>query len=136
VEHARHVLGIEGAAHAEYGETSERVVVTPLLCDLTDTTIDVSIRPGSRCAELHGGLTARERVTCRYGLDQTLHAAFETSGLPIVGVDATGGARLVERTDHPFFVGSLYLPQFAPQGDGPHALIAGFTRAARMRSGA
>ncbi len=133
MEHARTVLGIHGAAHAEYGETGARAVVTPLSCDLSDTVIEVALLPGSRLRALHDDRAAlQERTTCRYGLDPSLQAEVDGSGLRVVATDGTGEARAVERTDHPFFVGTLYLPQFSPEQ--PHPVVAGFVQAALRHS--
>lgn len=49
--------------------------------------------------------------------------------LRIVGSDAEGVARAVELADHPFFVGTLFLPRHTSTPSDPHPLITGFLRA-------
>lgn len=105
-------------------------MITPLGCELTAKTVPVTISAGTQCAALYGRLQVQEHFTCRYGLDPSLRDEIDASGLNVVGVDATGEARLIERRDHPFFVGSLFQPQLADDGHGPHPLIEGFVRAA------
>ena len=48
----------------------------------------------------------------------------------ISGVGSEGEARIVELPAHPFFIGTLFLPQARSTADRPHPLIAGFTAAA------
>jgi CTP synthase (UTP-ammonia lyase) len=50
--------------------------------------------------------------------------------LKITGVDQEGDVRIVELTDHPFYVATLYLPQLSSKLDRPHPLILAFLRAA------
>jgi CTP synthase (UTP-ammonia lyase) len=45
-------------------------------------------------------------------------------------VDFLGEVRLVELSDHPFYVGTLYQPQLSSTPDSPHPLIVAYLRAA------
>jgi CTP synthase (UTP-ammonia lyase) len=40
-----------------------------------------------------------------------------------------GEFRIVELTEHPFFLATLFLPQVRSAPDRPHPLLAGFARA-------
>jgi CTP synthase (UTP-ammonia lyase) len=44
-------------------------------------------------------------------------------------VGAEGEIRAVELPDHPFFMGTLFLPQARSKARRPHPLIAGFATA-------
>ncbi|HVM66389.1 MAG TPA: hypothetical protein VMU14_16085 [Acidimicrobiales bacterium] len=44
-------------------------------------------------------------------------------------MDDTGEPRAIERTDHPFFVGTLYQPQLQSTPQRPHPVWLGFVRA-------
>jgi CTP synthase (UTP-ammonia lyase) len=46
--------------------------------------------------------------------------------LRITGGDAEGEARVVELPGHPFFLGTLFVPQLASQPDKPHPVVSGF----------
>lgn len=108
VEHARTLLGIEDASHAESCPDGVPVV-TPLACSLVGKTIDVILSPGTRLAALHGGAgLVTESTTCNYGLDPKWQHVASSAGLIAAGIDRTGGeVRAVERTDHPFFLATL-----------------------------
>lgn len=90
----------------------------------------VSITRGSLAHRVYGRDGATEQFLCSYGLSPNYRARIETGGLRITGVDRDGEARIVERTDHPFFVATLFLPQFSSTPELPHPLIVAFLRAA------
>jgi CTP synthase (UTP-ammonia lyase) len=46
-----------------------------------------------------------------------------------VAVDNTGEVRAVERTDHPFFLATLYQPQLRSEPRRPHPIFVGLLRA-------
>lgn len=134
MEHGRNVLGLDTAEHAEYDPAAPTAFVSKLSCDLTDTTIDVRLRRGSRVRELHDGAAlVRERTTCNYGLNPEYQQAVDAAGLRVVGVDGTGEARVVELDGHPYFVATLYLPQFAEEQ--PHPILAALVTAAMAPRG-
>ena len=133
VEHARNLAGIPTATHAEYGEAGVNVI-TLLSCSLRDHTITVELAEGSKLRRLHGAPTARERTTCSYGLDPGWQNIASEFGLRISAVDETGEVRAIERTDHPFFVGTLYQPQLSTSEATPHPVFVGLLEAAAGRS--
>ena len=47
----------------------------------------------------------------------------------VAATDATGEVRAVERSDHPFFVATLYQPQLTSAPGRPHPIWAGFVDA-------
>ena len=125
VEHARNVMGITDAVHAEYGRPGVEVIA-PLSCSLNGVDIDLRIEPRSMLAHLYGGAnTATERTTCNYGLNPALQSEVADSGLVVSGTDSTGEARVVERPDHPFFLGTLYQPQLRSTPEAPHPVFLG-----------
>src|SRR4249919_1886483 len=67
VEHARNVMGMVEADHAEYG--GEGVHVVELLsCSLAESHITIELVPGTRLAAIYGERNAVERTNCNYGL--------------------------------------------------------------------
>lgn len=58
--------------------------------------------------------------------DGIQHAA----GFEITGKDEKGEARIVELRSHPFFAGTLFVPQARSKPQNPHPLILAFCRAA------
>ncbi len=129
VEHARNLLGIQDAVHAEYGVDGVPVI-TPLACSLQDQTITIDIAAGTRLRALHGGTaTSLERTTCSYGLAPGFQHIAEQHGMRIAATDGTGEVRAVERADHPFFVATLYQPQLISSDGSPHPVFVGLIAA-------
>jgi CTP synthase (UTP-ammonia lyase) len=53
----------------------------------------------------------------------------EKGQLKVAGVDLDGEVRVVEVSDHPFYVGTLYLPQISSAPGSPHPLVVAYLRA-------
>jgi CTP synthase (UTP-ammonia lyase) len=132
VEHARNLIGIPDAVHAEYG-VDGTAIVTLLACSLADNIITVTFADGSLLEAVHGGATAIERTTCNYGLEPTYAYIAGTGGLRVSATDETGEVRAIERVDHPFFVATLYQPQLTTSSDVPHPVFAATNAAACAR---
>ena len=129
VEHARNVLGIVTASHAETSTDGEQVI-TPLSCSLDGQTIEVQLTPGTRLATLHDHVASvSEFTTCNYGLDPMRQDIASSGGMVVSGIDDTGEVRAIERVDHPFFVGTLYQPQLRTTPVAPHPIWLGFLHA-------
>jgi CTP synthase (UTP-ammonia lyase) len=128
VEHARNLAGIRDATHAEYG-ASGTVVISLLACSLQDQTITVDLTPRSRLAGLYGALQTVESTTCSYGLAPEMQYIAGEHGMRVAAVDDTGEVRAVERTDHSFFLATLYQPQLRSAARSPHPIFVGLLRA-------
>ena len=129
VEHARNLLGIDAASHAEYGLGGVEVV-SLLSCSLTESQIEISITPSSALAAIHDGERRRvERTHCSYGLAPDFAFVASSAGMSVAAVDDTGEVRAVERSDHPFYLGTLYQPQRSSTREHPHPLWVAFVNA-------
>ena len=49
--------------------------------------------------------------------------------LNISGSDAEGEIRVIEHPDHPFFIGTLFVPQMRSTSEKPHPLVTAFLAA-------
>jgi len=129
VEHARNVLGIAGASHAE-SKGGGQPIITPLSCSLDGKSIEVRPRAGTVLSALYGGVASvTEPTTCNYGLDPARHDVASSGGMIVSATDGTGEVRAVERADHPFFVATLYQPQLRSSPGSPHPVWSGFVAA-------
>lgn len=133
VEHARNLAGIPDAAHAEYG-TGGTAVISLLACSLQGRTITVKLTRGSQLAALCGSLHAVEHTTCSYGLAPEMQHIADEHGMRVAAVDDTGEVRAVERTDHPFFLATLYQPQLRSAPGLPHPVFVGLLKAVIARA--
>ena len=135
VEHARNVLGVDAAEHAETSPDAETLVVTPLACSLVGQSHTVRLLPGSRAAALYGAEQATEDYFCNYGLNPEFRPRLEAAGLRVTGIDDDSAVRIVELDGHPFFVATLFCFHTRSTPEAPHPLVAGLVAAARAPAG-
>ncbi|HWF46605.1 MAG TPA: hypothetical protein VG168_06350 [Bryobacteraceae bacterium] len=134
IEYARNVIGLVDAAHAETDPYASCLFITPLSCSLVGKTMEVVIKPGSKAAAACQAERSMEAFYCNFGLNPDYQETLESAGLEVTGKDQNGEARIVELTSHPFFVGTLFVPQARSKPGNPHPLILGFCRAASSQN--
>jgi CTP synthase (UTP-ammonia lyase) len=71
-----------------------------------------------------------EQFFCNYGLNPVFRNEVNKGMLSITGVDPEGEVRIVEFSDHPFYVATLFLPQVGSKPGSPHPLILAYLKAA------
>ncbi len=152
VEAARNLAGIAAASSTEFGETSEPVVglITEWMTadgiqkreeggDLGGTmrlgAYAATLAGNSHVAAIYGGTTISERHRHRYEVNINYRAALEASGLVFSGMSPDGELpEIVERPDHPWFVGVQFHPELKSKPFDPHPLFASFIEAALKQS--
>ena len=149
IEGARNTAGIKGANSTEFGETSEPVVgiITEWMSPEglqkrgADTDLGGTMRLGayeaklganSHVSAIYGGATTiSERHRHRYEVNGAYRDALEQGGLVFSGMSPDGLLpEIVERPDHPWFVGVQFHPELKSRPFDPHPLFAGFVAAA------
>jgi len=128
IEYARNVLGFRDAQHAEYDPYASNLFISQLACSLAGREMHLQLVPGSRAASLYGGTTAVERYYCNFGVHPDRVAILRSGPLQIVGSDAEDEVRIMELPGHPFFMGTLYVPQARSTPATPHPLVSAFLR--------
>jgi CTP synthase (UTP-ammonia lyase) len=86
-------------------------------------------------ARAYGSLRAVERYYCNFGVHPDRVALLGSRALQVVGSDAEGEVRVVELPGHPFFVGTLYVPQARSAPGAPHPLVTAFLRTVAVSAG-
>ncbi|MBX9791009.1 MAG: gamma-glutamyl-gamma-aminobutyrate hydrolase family protein [Pirellulales bacterium] len=139
IEYAGNVLGIRDAAHAEYDPNASHLFVSRLACSLVGREMELRFAADSLVARSYGATRAAEQYYCNFGVRPECVALLGSKDLRIVGSDAEGDVRVVELPGHPFFVGTLYVPQLKSSPAAPHPLVTAFVQAAeaaaRLKSG-
>jgi CTP synthase len=148
IEGARNTAGFEHASSTEFGETSEPVVgiITEWMSEEglqtrhADTDLGGTMRLGayeaqlagnSHVAAIYGSETIQERHRHRYEVNSHYREALEKGGLVFSGMSPDGLLpEIVERPDHPWFVGVQFHPELKSRPFEPHPLFAGFIGAA------
>ena len=85
----------------------------------------------SRARSIYRKDTTTEDYYCSYGVNLEFVPLLEDSGLFVSGTDESGDVRVLERRDHPFFFGTLFIPQTRSSKEDHHPLLAAFVDAAR-----
>ncbi|MDR3714703.1 MAG: hypothetical protein P4L51_17955 [Puia sp.] len=134
IEFARHVLGIPDAGHAETDPYASRLVITPLSCSLVGQRLEVRLFPGSRAYQLAGPVL-NENYYCNFGLNPDYRDAIDRGGFRVAADDSNGEVRVLELEGHPWFVGTLFVPQASSTAAAPHPLVTGFLQAVAVQAG-
>lgn len=129
LEYARNVLGFADATHAEYDPYASNLFISRLACSLVGRELVISLQSGSLVARMYGTITATEGYYCNFGVNPSYIQKLASGDLAIVGSDPEGEVRAVELRHHPFFVGTLFLPQQRSLAEQPHPLVLGFLKA-------
>jgi len=151
IEAARQA-GIERASSTEFGETPEPVVglitewMSPEGIQKREAEGDMggTMRLGAYEAVLAGNSVVRgiygsdtisERHRHRYEVNAHYKNALEAGGLIFSGMSPDGELpEIVERPDHPWFVGVQFHPELKSKPFDPHPLFASFIAAAVRQS--
>ena len=148
IEGVRNTGGIERASSTEFGPTDEPVVgiITEWMSaeglqtraaggDLGGTmrlgAYEARLAGNSHVAAIYGATTVHERHRHRYEVNVAYREVLERGGLVFSGMSPDGLLpEIVERPDHPWFVGVQFHPELKSRPFDPHPLFAGFIGAA------
>jgi CTP synthase (UTP-ammonia lyase) len=129
LEYARNVLGLADAGHEETDPGGKRLIISRLACSLAGRTMTITLEPGSLVARAYGRTKVEEQYQCNFGVNPEYAEMLRRSSLRVAGSDSEGVVRVVELAHHPFFVGTLFIPQLGSTPSAPHPLICAFIRA-------
>lgn len=140
IEFARHVLGYEDADSGEFAPQSRHPVIglmpdqqgnLPKGGTMRLGAYPCTLQDGSRLMEIYGKKEISERHRHRYEFNNQFRKEFQENGAVFSGLSPDG--RLVEAfevTDHPFYVGVQYHPEFKSRPNKAHPLFRAFVKAA------
>jgi CTP synthase len=152
IEGARNTAGIEKASTTEFGPTEEPVVglITEWMTadglqkreaggDMGGTmrlgAYDATLAGNSHVASIYGGTAIAERHRHRYEVNVHYREPLEKGGLVFSGMSPDGELpEIVERPDHPWFVGVQFHPELKSKPFDPHPLFKSFIEAAVRHS--
>jgi CTP synthase (UTP-ammonia lyase) len=128
IEYARNVLGFEDAQHAEYDPYASNLFISKLDCSLAGREMILAFAVESQVAEIYGCLTAIEQYYCNFGVNPECVPLIKSQKLKVTGSDSEGEVRIIELPNHPFFIGTLFVPQTRSTSDNPHPLVTAFLK--------
>jgi CTP synthase len=152
IEAARNQAGIAGASSTEFGDTNEPIVgiiqewmsaeglqKRSAASDLGGTmrlgAYDAALTGNSHVAQIYGSVAISERHRHRYEVNTAYRERLEAQGLIFSGMSPDGELpEIVERPDHPWFIGVQFHPELKSRPFEPHPLFASFIGAAVQQS--
>lgn len=152
VETMRHLAGAPDAGSSEFGPCGDPVV--GLLTEWTrdnkreirDAGSDKGgsmrlgaypclLAAGSRVADIYGRPEISERHRHRYEVNIAARERLQKAGMIVSGLSPDGHLpEIVERTDHPWFIGVQFHPELKSRPFAPHPLFRSFIGAAVRQS--
>jgi CTP synthase len=150
IEYVRHVIGYPDATSAEFHPDAEHKVFS-LMTDWIDDDNIVQQRSkhgdlggtmrlgsqlcdlkiGSRVHQIYGADQIQERHRHRFELNPAYIDQLEASGMSITGYSAHQHlAEIVELSNHPWFIGTQFHPEFKSKPTHPHPLFVDFIKTA------
>ena len=140
IEYARNVLGWQEAHTTEIVEDCKFPVINLMseqknIEDMGGTmrlgAYKCLLTPGSNISKAYGTDKISERHRHRYEFNNEFLSEFEKNGLKATGKNPeTGLVEVVELSDHPWFVGVQFHPEYKSTVDNPHPLFVAFLGAA------
>ena len=142
IEYARH-FGIKDATSSEF--SSEGTHVICLMKDQVSVNekgatmrlgaYPCKIKEGTKLAEIYRESEISERHRHRYEFNNSFREKFEQNGLTISGVSPDGLlVEVVEITNHKFFVGVQFHPEFKSRPNRVHPLFFSFISSSLQNS--
>jgi CTP synthase len=161
IEFARDVCGIKDATSREFAPSSNGSSVKKgsrnFVIDIMEEQRSVkdkggtmrlgaypcALGAGSKVREIYGLSQIQERHRHRYEFNNKYRPLFQKHGMTLSGIcEERDLVEIIELTDHPWFVGVQFHPEFKSRPLAPHPLFRSFVegvldhkKASRMQSG-
>ena len=141
IEYSRNVLGLSDANSSEMDENTSNPVISLMEEQKNITNKGGTMRLGAWDCELvdqslvskvyDGQLNIKERHRHRYEFNNEFKNKLQEAGLIASGINKeTGLVEIVELSNHPWFIGVQYHPEYKSTVANPHPLFVGFVKAA------
>ncbi|OFZ12367.1 MAG: CTP synthase [Bdellovibrionales bacterium RBG_16_40_8] len=142
IEFARHVCGIQDATSREFisGKKSKNLVIDFLeeqknMKQKGGTmrlgAFSCTLMKGSRVKRIYDATHISERHRHRYEFNNKFRGLFEKRGMNLSGIcEERDLVEIIEITEHPWFIGVQFHPEFKSRPLMPHPLFTSFVAAA------
>ncbi len=145
VEFARNVLGLEDAHSTEMNPRTKYPVI-----DIMEAQKKISCKggtmrlgafpckivEGTKVSTIYASQDIMERHRHRYEFNNKYLADFEKAGVIAAGINPKDNlVEIIENTNHPWFVGVQFHPEYSSTVASPHPLFKAFVNAALLNKG-
>ena len=140
IEFARNAAGIADACSGEFQNATQHKVIDFMPGQSDDVDKGGTLRlgsypcriiPGTLMEKCYQSQDIKERHRHRYEFNNEYRDILTDSGLIISGISPDGTlVETVEISDHPFYLGVQFHPEFKSRPNRPHPLFREFVRAA------
>ncbi len=143
VEFARNVLGLEGANSTEFDPDTPYPVIDLMeeqrkINELGGTmrlgAYPCVLQEGTKAREIYGREIIYERHRHRYEFNNEFRNIFEENGIRFSGLSPDRRlVEIMELSDHPWYIGCQFHPEFKSKPFDPHPLFVSFIKASLDR---
>lgn len=148
IEFARNVCGLKNATSKEFMDKKSDDKNHDVLIDFMNEQKSVKDKGGtmrlgsfkcsleskSLAAKVYKAKAIEERHRHRYEFNNKYKHLLESHGLKAVGVNPERGlVEIFENSQHPWFIGVQFHPEFKSKPLSPHPLFAGFVNASKKK---
>ena len=143
IEYARNVLLHPDANSSEINPSTAHAVIDLMPEQKDVVQLGGSMRlgkwpckllKGTKAYEAYGKDEVDERHRHRYEVNNIYREEFEDNGVVFSGVSPSNHiVEMMEVTEHPWYVGCQFHPEFKSRPNRPHPLFSGFVKAACVR---
>ena len=132
-------MGIRDAGHLEHDPNATTPLIVLVACPVPEHAegalrlsgrLKIKVRPDSLAHRIYRCSEIEEQFNCNYELNPSYRSLIEGGGMRVTGVGENGETRIVELSDHRFFLATAFQPHFSSEKGRPHPLISAFLKAA------
>ena len=143
VEFARHVVGLGKATSEEFTDSGDLIIhymkgqhkEGSKGASMRLGSYDCKLMEGSLAYKIYGKKEIAERHRHRLEVNNKYVNSLKNAGMVISGVNEENNlVEVVEITDHPFFIGCQFHPEFKSRPYSPHPIFRDFIKASGERT--
>ena len=128
LEFARNVLGVKDASHGAEDPGGPNPFLTQVASNGRNRRRTVEIDPATVVSPIYPSARAIEKFYAQFGVNPDEEERLADAGFVSFGSDLTGNYRIGGVVKHPFYVGTLYVPQMRSSKTAPHPMVTAFLK--------
>ncbi|MDR2167970.1 MAG: CTP synthase [Clostridiales bacterium] len=129
IDFARNVMGLRGANSVEFDEATQYPIFLNPGSGMRKGAHPCNLAENSLIHKIYNKTHIHERHRHRYEFNCAYILQFEGAGMTISGIGDGPKAEIIELNGHPFYLGTLFHPQFKSRPNRPHPIFVRFLEA-------